>query len=178
MNQETKSKRRHFCSTLAFSASAGSLSPCFAGSGKEHAADVVIIGGGLGGCAAAIATLRNGLKVVMTEATDWIGRQLTSQGVPPDEHRWIETAGANRSYGDLRSRTRQHYRKHYPLTEAARKKPRLNPGNGDRNGQKRGRVQLLARVMEKLHTRCQDSFREEKWKKKSWGRPRKPERES
>src|SRR5690606_24164266 len=44
----------------------------------ELSADVVIIGGGLGGCAAALAALRNGLRVVMTEPTDWIGGQLTS----------------------------------------------------------------------------------------------------
>ena len=142
MNQKSKSTRRHFCSTVAFSTIAGSLSPCFASSEKEHAADVVIIGGGLGGCAAAIAALRNGLKVVMTEASDWIGGQLTSQGVPPDEHRWIETVGANRSYRELRSRIRQHYRRHYPLTEAARKNPRLNDPHGRRVLSSRIQVQL------------------------------------
>jgi len=91
---------------------------------------VVIIGGGLGGCAAAIAALRAGLRVVMTEETDWIGGQLTSQAVPPDEHRWIESHGANASYRELRTRIRDYYRAHYPLTEAARQKPELNPGNG------------------------------------------------
>ena len=65
------------------------------GTSREISADVVIVGGSLGGCSAAIAALRNGLRVVMTEETDWIGGQLTSQGVPPDEHRWIETSGAN-----------------------------------------------------------------------------------
>ena len=57
------------------------------------AADVVIVGGGLGGCAAALAALRAGRTVVLTEATDWIGGQLTSQAVPPDEHPWIEQFG-------------------------------------------------------------------------------------
>ncbi|HIE98870.1 MAG TPA: FAD-dependent oxidoreductase [Planctomycetes bacterium] len=123
--------RRRFCSTVAFSAMAGSLSPSFAGAEKEHAADIVIIGGGLGGCAAAIGALRNGLKVVMTEATDWIGGQLTSQGVPPDEHHLIETTGANQSYRELRSRIRKYYSDNYPLTDVARKNPRLNPGNGN-----------------------------------------------
>jgi NADPH-dependent 2,4-dienoyl-CoA reductase/sulfur reductase-like enzyme len=65
---------------------------------RELRADAVIVGASLGGCAAAIAALRNGLQVVMTEETDWIGGQLTSQAVPPDEHRWIETHGANASY--------------------------------------------------------------------------------
>jgi len=123
--------RRRFCSTVAFSAMAGTLSRSFAGFENEYAADVVIVGGGLGGCAAAIAALRNGLKVVMTEPTDWIGGQLTSQGVPPDEHAQIETAGANQAYRELRTRIRKHYRDNYPLTEAARQNPRLNPGNGN-----------------------------------------------
>ncbi len=97
---------------------------------REHAADVVIIGGGLGGCSAALAALRNGLRVVMTEETDWIGGQLTSQAVPPDEHRWIETHGANGSYRTLRNRIRAFYRQHYPLTDAARGTAHLNPGSG------------------------------------------------
>ena len=54
--------------------------------GNELAADLVIIGGGLGGCAAALAAARNGLRVIMTEETDWIGGQLTAQAVPPDEN--------------------------------------------------------------------------------------------
>ncbi len=130
MSQEYHTRRR-FCATVACSAIAGAFSRSFAGLEKEYSTDVVIIGGGLGGCAAAIGALRNGLKVVMTEATDWIGGQLTSQGVPPDEHYLIETTGANQSYRELRSRIRQHYRDNYPLTDAARQNPRLNPGNGN-----------------------------------------------
>lgn len=97
----------------------------------ELSADLVIVGGGLGGCAAAIAALRNGLSVVLTEESDWLGGQLTSQGVPPDEHRWIESSGANQSYREFRSRIRRFYRDHYPLTPAARDNPTLNPGNGN-----------------------------------------------
>lgn len=99
--------------------------------GKELQADVVILGGSLGGCAAAIAALRNGLRVILTEETDWIGGQLTSQAVPPDEHASIETHGANKSYREMRNRIRDYYRRHYPLTEAARMKENLNPGNGN-----------------------------------------------
>lgn len=129
--RETETDRRQFLSGVTACAVAAAVSPGFAKAAGEHKADLVIIGGGLGGCAAAIAALRNGLTVVMTEATDWIGGQLTSQGVPPDEHRWIETTGANRSYRELRSRIRKHYRTHYPLTDAARSNPVLNPGNGN-----------------------------------------------
>ena len=39
-------------------------------------ADIVIIGGGLGGVASALSSLRNGKKVILTEETDWLGGQL------------------------------------------------------------------------------------------------------
>src|SRR6478609_7430225 len=99
-------------------------------SAKELRADLVIIGGGLGGCAAALAAARNGLRVIMTEETDWIGGQLTSQAVPPDENPWIETFGGTRSYLEFRRRIRAYYIRNYPLTAEARSKPNLNPGNG------------------------------------------------
>lgn len=97
---------------------------------KELKADLVIIGGGLGGCAAALAAARNGLHVIMTEETDWIGGQLTAQAVPPDENQWIESHGGTLSYQELRTRIRDYYRRNFPLTEAARAKKELNPGNG------------------------------------------------
>jgi len=93
-------------------------------------ADLVIVGGGLGGCAAALAACRAGLRVILTEETDWIGGQLTAQAVPPDEHPWIESFGCTQTYRDLRAGVRQYYRDHYPLTSAARSNSRLNPGNG------------------------------------------------
>lgn len=93
-------------------------------------ADVAVVGGGLGGCAAALAALRSGLTVVMTEPTDWIGGQMTQQAVPPDEHRWIETQGCTATYRELRRSIRAYYQAHYPLSEAARVSPRLNPGLG------------------------------------------------
>ncbi len=98
--------------------------------GREIRADVVVIGGGLGGCAAALAAARQGNTVVMTEPTDWIGGQLTSQAVPPDEHPWIEKFGANASYFALRRGIRDYYRRNYPLTAEARDRIDLNPGSG------------------------------------------------
>ncbi|HTI52130.1 MAG TPA: FAD-dependent oxidoreductase, partial [Planctomycetaceae bacterium] len=92
--------------------------------------DLVIAGGGLGGLAAAMSALRAGLKVAMTEETDWIGGQLTQQGVPPDEHEWIESFGCTRWYRQLREEIRGYYRRFYPLTEAARARWNLNPGGG------------------------------------------------
>lgn len=99
-------------------------------SGHELSADLVVVGGGLGGCAAALAAARSGLRVVMTEETDWIGGQLTSQAVPPDENPWIESFGGTLSYLQLRQRIRDYYLRNYPLSAEARSKPFLNPGNG------------------------------------------------
>src|SRR5699024_9489084 len=97
---------------------------------KEYSADLVIAGGGLGGCAAAIAALRNGLTVILTEETDWIGGQLTQQGVPTDEHQWIESHGATQLYRGLRTGIREYYKLNYPLTDEAKKREYLNPGDG------------------------------------------------
>ena len=100
------------------------------GTGRELVADVVIVGGGLGGCAAALAAVEGGATVLLSEPTAWIGGQLTTQSVPPDEHGWIEHFGCTRSYRRLRNEFREYYRRHYPLAPSARRNPYLNPGNG------------------------------------------------
>ena len=97
---------------------------------RELACDLLIVGGGFGGCAAALAALRNGCRVIMTEETDWIGGQVTQQAVPMDESPWIEHYGANRSYREFRTAIREYYRRHYPLTPEARATWNLNPGGG------------------------------------------------
>jgi hypothetical protein len=126
--------RRSFLKTLAaavpLSAWKRALAAQAQEKAREWAADVVIIGGGLGGCAAALAAARAGLRVILTEETDWVGGQVTAQAVPPDEHPWIESFGCTRSYRRYREAVRAYYRDHYPLTEEARANPRLNPGNG------------------------------------------------
>ena len=96
--------------------------------GPELAADIVIVGGGLGGCAAALAALRAGRTVILTEPTDWVGGQLTSQAVPPDEHPWIEQFGSNSSYRVVREGIREYYRRHYRMTPEARREPPSQPG--------------------------------------------------
>ena len=97
---------------------------------SELKADLVIIGAGVGGVACALAAARNGLKVILTEEYDWIGGQLTSQAVPPDEHPWIEDRGSTKTYRTFRTKVRDFYRRNYPLTDAAAKNPLLNPGLG------------------------------------------------
>ncbi|NIK54706.1 FAD-dependent oxidoreductase [Kribbella shirazensis] len=96
----------------------------------ESKADLVIVGGGLGGVAAALTAARLGRTVIMTEASDWLGGQLTTQGVPPDENAWIEEYAGSASYRDLRTRVRDHYRRNYPLSAAGKSDPALNPGRG------------------------------------------------
>lgn len=97
---------------------------------REARCDVLIVGGGLGGCAAALAAASLGTRTILTEATDWVGGQLTSQAVPPDEHRWIERFGCTRTYRELRNRIREIYRRAYPLSAESLADPYLNPGKG------------------------------------------------
>jgi hypothetical protein len=96
----------------------------------ELKTDILIVGGGTGGVAAAMAATNLGYRVILTEETDWLGGQLTSQAVPPDEHQWIEKFGCTRRYRRFRDGVRAYYRDHYPLTDAARNNPTLNPGGG------------------------------------------------
>lgn len=138
-------KRRNFIGLLTVTGGTLTTSPIFGWPAGDSAevqkvavsntlerlrADVVVAGGGLGGFAAAMASLRNNQTVILTEETDWIGGQLTSQGVPPDEHMWIETHGATQLYRDFRNAVRDYYRRNYPLTDEAKKRPGLNPGDG------------------------------------------------
>ena len=97
----------------------------------EMQTDILIAGGGLGGVAAALAALKLGRQVILTEETDWIGGQLTAQAVPPDENPWVESVGATNSYQRLREGIRDYYRRNYPLTQEAREIVHLNPGNGN-----------------------------------------------
>jgi hypothetical protein len=99
-------------------------------SGRELRTDVLVIGGSLGGVAAALAAVRMGHRVILSEETNWIGGQATTQGIPLDEHPWSERYGRTQSYADFREGVRAYYRRHYPLTDAARRDPNLNPGAG------------------------------------------------
>lgn len=99
--------------------------------GVEFRADVLIVGGGLGGVAAALTACRLGREVILTEETDWLGGQLTSQAVPPDEHPWIESPSyTSPSYLRLRHGIREYYRRNYPLLRSVAADRCFNPGLG------------------------------------------------
>lgn len=98
--------------------------------GLNHRCDALVVGGGLGGVAAALGACEMGARVILCETTSWLGGQLTSQMVPPDEHPWIESFGATELYRSLRSGIRSYYRQWYPLTESSRLAREFNPGSG------------------------------------------------
>ena len=78
---------------------------------RDADCEILIAGGGTGGVAAALAAARAGRKVVLLEETDWLGGQMSSQGVSAlDEHEHIETFGGTASYYRFRALLRDHYR--------------------------------------------------------------------
>jgi hypothetical protein len=85
--------------------------------------NVVVLGGGTGGFAAALAAARMGKNVVVVEQTDWVGGQLTSQAVPPDEHPWIEKFGCTLGYRRFRDGVRRCFKDHFPLRGKTRVAP-------------------------------------------------------
>ncbi len=97
---------------------------------RETSCDILIAGGGTGGVAAAIAACSLGLSVVLTEETAWVGGQLTSQAVPPDEHPWIEQFGCTALYRRYRDLVRKFYRENTPLRADIKNDPFFNPGGG------------------------------------------------
>jgi hypothetical protein len=91
------------------------------------ACDILIVGGGTGAVAAALASARRGKRVHLIEETDWIGGQLTAQGISAlDEHDHIESFGGTESYYRLRNALRDHYR---PFAGDAGQRSDFNPGN-------------------------------------------------
>src|SRR5215217_6831827 len=87
--------------------------------------DVLVAGGGMGGVAAALASARRGRRTCLLEETDWLGGQLSAQGVSAlDEHEHIESVGGTASYCALRAALRDHYREGTGIS-----RPDFNPGD-------------------------------------------------
>ncbi len=93
---------------------------------RDVACEVLVVGGGLGGVAAGWAAARLGRRVCLLEETDWLGGQITSQGVSAlDEHEHIEVFGGTGTYSHLRETIRDPYRH---LVAKSKLKEPLNPG--------------------------------------------------
>ena len=98
---------------------------------------MLIVGGGTGGVAAALAATSMGSSVILTEETDWVGGQLTAQAVPPDEHPWIEMFGCTARYRRYRDLVRRRFRENrygwpsgFSWDPQSTDDRRLNPGGG------------------------------------------------
>ena len=91
--------------------------------------DIIVVGGSLGGAAAAFSAGSSSYSVCLFEASDWIGGQYSAQGVTkPDENRYIETVGSTASYRNFRHVVRAFYRNNYRLSAQGSNQPTLNPG--------------------------------------------------
>lgn len=93
--------------------------------------DIVVCGASLGGTIAAYAAAKNGKKVVLLEESDRIGGQLTSQAVPPDEHKWIETQGCTASYRAYRNAVRDSYRADPSFSESVKSLETFCPADSE-----------------------------------------------
>ncbi len=96
---------------------------------KTLTCDIAVIGGSLGGLRAALSALRRGRTVALTEETDWVGGQMTNQGVPPDEHWLIEQQGCTASYRAHREKIRAHYRALPHFKQEIKQREWFDPGS-------------------------------------------------
>lgn len=70
--------------------------------------DVAVIGGGLGGIAAALAAAETGARVVLTAEESVVGGQVTAQLTSPlDEHPLVESIGVTATYRRFRNLVRE-----------------------------------------------------------------------
>lgn len=70
--------------------------------------DVAVIGGGSGGCAAAIQAARLGARTVVVEETGWLGGQMTAAAVCTMDDQWRTRYGI---YWEFIKQVRAHYDK-------------------------------------------------------------------
>ncbi|MEG4279628.1 FAD-dependent oxidoreductase [Microcoleus sp. MON1_C1] len=107
--------------TLGIISAIGSISPVFAAPPRNpdtaETCDILVAGGGLAGAATAYEGLLAGRTVCLTEITDWVGGQISSQGTSALDERETQRSLLfyPRGYLELRGRIEQHY-------------GRLNPG--------------------------------------------------
>ncbi len=107
--------------TLGIISAIASISPVFAAPPRNRdsaeTCDILVAGGGLAGAATAYEGLLAGRTVCLTEITDWVGGQISSQGTSALDERETQRSLLfyPRGYLELRRRIGEHY-------------GRLNPG--------------------------------------------------
>jgi FAD dependent oxidoreductase len=92
--------------------------------------DLLVVGDSLGGVLAAHTACLAGHTVQWVVQHPWCGGQLTSQAVPPDEHRLIEQGGCSASYRAFRDAMHAHYRGQPGFLDAGTLTDGCNPGDG------------------------------------------------
>ncbi|AOS96510.1 FAD dependent oxidoreductase [Microbulbifer aggregans] len=92
--------------------------------------EAAVIGASLGGVLAAYQLCKRGVRTLLASEFDWIGGQLTSQGVPPDEHSYIESFGASDSYYRFRQAIREYYLANEQFHDNGTMTEGCNPGDG------------------------------------------------
>ncbi len=113
--------RSLFTFTLSLITSISAITPAFAAPArnrdKQETCDILVAGGGLAGAATAYEGLLAGRTVCVTEITDWLGGQISSQGTSALDERETQRSLLfyPRGYLELRQRIKEHY-------------GRLNPG--------------------------------------------------
>jgi hypothetical protein len=91
--------------------------------------DIVIVGGSLGGCAAALSAASSKYTVCLLEASGWLGGQYSAQGVTkPDESSYTPTVGSTASYRGFQHNVRAFYRNNYRLSASGQGQPTFNAG--------------------------------------------------
>lgn len=113
--------------------------------------EMLVVGGGLAGVAAAYEGLLSGRRVCLTEITDWVGGQISAQGTSALDERPTQQSLLiyPRGYLELRRRIEQHYGKLDPgdcwVSESC-----FFPADGDRilqamlrDAARRGRGRLM-----------------------------------
>lgn len=117
-------KRRHqVASVLSLSLISGYLIPISAivaapprNPDKTVNCDILVVGGGLSGVATAYEGLLAGKTVCLTEITDWLGGQISSQGTSALDERPTQRSRQfySRGYLELRNRIQKKYGKLNP----------------------------------------------------------------
>jgi FAD dependent oxidoreductase len=102
--------------TVAFLAVQQSALPVTPINSTSVTCDVLVVGGGFSGAATAYEALLAGKKVCMTDITDWVGGQISSQGVSAlDERPTQRKEGLfPRGYKELRQSIQERYGKLNP----------------------------------------------------------------